>query len=127
MSDGIWRALSSWIYGASSFVAFVCEIAILIAVATIVRRHRPDAYQGLQLWAIGSLVVFVFMNIARIAMPILASRGDGGMESFFRLSSLLSMLGTALHVVLVVLFIRGLTALAQPPKPVTVEGAPPYR
>lgn len=84
MSDGFWRSLNSLIYGGSSFVSFACEIAILVVISTIVRRHRPDAYQGLQLWAIGSLVVFV-------------------------------------------IFIRGLAALAQPPKPIVVEGLPPYR
>jgi hypothetical protein len=46
---------------------------------------------------------------------------------YFRMSSLLTILGTALHVVLVVVFLRGITALAQPPKPVVIEGAPPYR
>ena len=127
MSDGIWRALSTWIYGGSSFVSFVCDVAILVAIATIVRRHRPDAYQGLQVWAIGSLAVFVVMNIARIAMPFLTRSSSSGMESFFRMSALLTIVGTILHVVLVVLFIRGLTALAQPPKPVVVEGLPPDR
>jgi hypothetical protein len=127
MSDGIWRVLSSWIYGGSSFVSFVCDVAILVAIATIVRRHRPDAYQGLQVWAIGSLAVFVVMNVARIAMPVLARTSAGSMESYFRMNALLTIVGTGLHVVLVVLFIRGLTALAQPPKPVAVVGAPPYR
>ena len=128
MSDGIWRALSSWIYGGSSFVSLVCDVAILIAIATIVRRHRPDAYRGLLGWAVGSVGVFVFMTIARLVTPILArSSTSDGMESYFRTSALLTILGTGLHVVLVVLFIRGLTALAQPPKPLVLEGAPPYR
>jgi hypothetical protein len=126
MSEGIWRTLSTFIYGGSSFVSFVCEVAILVAVATVVRRHRPDAYQGLQLWAIGSLVVFVAMNVARAALPFV-SRGDGGIDVFLRNSSLLTIVGTVCHVVLVIVFIRGLTALAQPPKPIQVEGAPPYR
>ncbi len=127
MSDGFWRSLSSFIYGGSSFVSFACEIAILVVITTIVRRHRPDAYQGLQLWAIGSLVVFVVMNLARVMMPFLTRSSGDGMESFFRASTLLTILGTGLHVVLVVIFIRGLAALAQPPKPIVVEGLPPYR
>ena len=108
-------------------MAFACEIAILVAITTIVRRHRPDAYQGLLLWAIGSLVVFVVMNIARVAMPFLTRSSSAGIESFFRASAFLTILGTGLHVVLVVIFIRGLAALAQPPKPIVVEGLPPYR
>jgi hypothetical protein len=126
MSDGIWRALNTWIHGGSSLVAFVCDVAILVTVATVVRRHRPDAYQGLQTWAIGSLAVFIFTTIGWTALPLLADTRDG-MNSYFRMSALLIVLGAALHVVLVVIFIRGLSALAQPPKPVNVEGAPPYR
>lgn len=127
MSDGFWRSMTSWIYGGSSFVAFVCEVAILVAITTIVRRHRPDAYQGLLVWAIGSIGVFVTLNVARIAMPFVTRGSSDGMESYFRMSSLLSIVGTMFHIVLVVLFIRGLAALAQPPKPVVVEGLPPYR
>lgn len=126
MSEGsMWRDLLQWVYGASTFVSFACEIAILVVVATIVRRHRPDAYRGLLTWAIGSLGVFVFLALARTIIPFFTRGGD--MEGYFRASSLLSMLGIGLHVVLVILFIRGLVAIAQPPKPITIEGTPPYR
>jgi hypothetical protein len=30
----VWRALNTWIHGGSSFVAFVCEVAILVTVAS---------------------------------------------------------------------------------------------
>jgi hypothetical protein len=128
MSDGLWRALNSWIHGGSTLIAFACDVAILVAIATIVRRHRPDAYQRLQAWAIATLGVFVFTTVAWIAMPLLMRANmDGGMEGYFRMSGLLTILGTVLHVALVILFIRGITALAQPPKPIVVEGIPPYR
>jgi hypothetical protein len=127
MSDGIWRGLSSWIYGGSSFTSLICDVAILIVISTVVRRNRPDAYQGLQAWSIGSLVVFVVMYVARLVVPLFAKASSDGMEGYFRLNALLTIFGTGLHVVLVILFIKGLTALAQPPKPVAVEGAPPYR
>jgi hypothetical protein len=126
MSEGsFWRSLSSWLYGGSSIVSLACDIAILVAITTIVRRHRPDAYRGLQLWAILSLGVFLFLTAARVVLPLLTARD--GIESYFRVSAVLTILGTGLHVMLVFLLIRGLTALAQPPKPIPVEGAPPYR
>lgn len=126
MSEGsMWRDLMQWVYGASTLVSFICEIAILVVVATIVRRHRPDAYRGLMTWAIGSVAVYVFLGIVRMVTPFV-SRSDG-MESYFRASSLLAMVGILLHVVLVVIFLKGLIAIAQPPKPITVEGTPPYR
>jgi hypothetical protein len=127
MSDStLWRSLSTWIYAGSSFVSFACEIAILVAIATIVRRHRPDAYRGLQTWAILSLAVFVVFTMARSLLPSLAS-STGGIETFFKVNSLITIGQMGTHVVLVILFIRGLVALAQPPKPVVVEGTPPYR
>ena len=124
--DGLWHALYSWIHGGSSLIAFACDVAILVAISTIVQRHRPDAYRGLQAWAIASLGVFLFTTVAWIVVPFLAPT-DFGMEHYFRMSGLLTILGTLLHVGLVILFIRGITALAQPPKPLVVEGIPPYR
>src|SRR3954471_1529050 len=119
MADaGFWQSLTRLTYGGSTLAALACDVAILVAISTIVRRHRPDAYRGLQLWAILSLVVMVVLTVAHIVVPIVTSRN--GMESYFRSSVILTILGIVLHVVLVVLFIRGLTALAQPPKPVTV-------
>jgi hypothetical protein len=128
MSDGLWRTLNTWIHGGSSLVAFACDVAVLVAIATIVRRHRPDAYQGLQAWAIGTLGAFLFTTVAWMVLPFLSRPSDGdGLEGYFCMSGLLTILGTVLHVVLVILLIRGLTALAQPPKPIAIEGAPPYR
>lgn len=126
MSEGaFWQSLSKWSYSLSSLAAIACEVAVLVAITTIVRRHRPDAYRGLQLWAILSLVLLVVLTGARVVMSLATMRD--GMESYFRSMVILTIAGVASHVVLVVLFIRGLTALAQPPKPLTVEGAPPYR
>lgn len=121
----MWRELMQWVFGASTLVSFICEVAILVVVATIVKRHRPDAYRGLMAWAIGSLGVFVFLGIARAVVPFVSRGGD--MEGYFRATSLLSIMGIVLHVVLVVIFIRGLVAIAQPPKPIAIEGTPPYR
>ncbi len=126
MSDGIWRALTTWIHGGSTLIALACDVAVLVAIATIVRRNRPDAYQRLQVWAIATLAVFVLTTIGWLVVPYVA-RTDGSMEGYFRATALLSILGTVLHVALVILFIRGITALAQPPKPIVVEGIPPYR
>lgn len=126
MVNGMWQALNTWLYGGSSLVSFGCDIAVLVVIATVVRRHRPDAYSGLQTWAIVSLVGFVFMNIARVVGPMMASHRDG-LESFYKMNAALTVVGTLLHLTLVLLLIRGLTALAQPPKPPVIEGQPPYR
>jgi hypothetical protein len=126
MSDSaLWRSLMQLAHGGSTLATLACDIAILVVVSTTVRRHRPDAYRGLQLWAILSLAAMVVLSLAGFVTPILAVRG--GMDSFFQSTTILTTFGIVVHVVLVVLFVRGITALAQPPKPVVIEGTPPYR
>lgn len=120
------RLLGTWVYGLSSFVSIACEVAVLVVVATVVKRHRPDAYRGLLFWAIGSVSFYAALNIARALVPLF-TRSGGGIESYLLASSLLTVVGMAGHIALVVVFIRGLVALAQPPRPVNVEGTPPYR
>ncbi len=126
MSEGLfWRSLSQWASGGSLLLGVACDIAIIVAVSTIVRRHRPDAYRGLQLWSILSLIGMVVLALARIVAPRFTV--PDGIDAFVRTSVVLTIVGTLVHVALVVLLIRGLTALAQPPKPVVVEGTAPYR
>jgi hypothetical protein len=114
-----------WISGGSSFVYFACDVAVLVVVATVVRRHRPDAYRGLLAWSIGTTAVYALMTIAHMVTPYLLS--SGGIDSFYKSNALLSILGMLLHLGLLVVFIRGLVALAQPPKPYSPSGDPPYR
>lgn len=128
MEEGtFWRELQQWLYGGTSLVSLGCGIAMLVVITTVVRRHRPDAYFGLRAWAIASLVVFVVMSIARIVLPRAVSMSSSDVEHYFKWSAMLTIVGTFLQLGLLALHIRGLVALAQPPKPLVVEGTAPYR
>ncbi|MBK8261901.1 MAG: hypothetical protein IPK80_11270 [Nannocystis sp.] len=48
--------LSSIVPLLAAAVRLACGAGIVIVVATVVRRHRPDAWQPLLVWAILSLV-----------------------------------------------------------------------
>lgn len=124
----LWRELIQWLWVGTSSVSLLSNIALLLTVTRIVRRHRPDAYQRLQIWAIASLVVFVAMWAAwRLSPRLDVTTTPEGVDAFFKWQVLLTVLGSGLQIGLLVLHVRGLVALAQPPKPITVEGAPPYR
>ena len=123
-SDSLSRTLSMVAQGGNSLVTFVCEIAVLVAIATVVRRHRPDAYRALLSWAIASLASYIVAWVARAIVPYAANHE---IDNLLRMGALLTAFNAALHIVLVILLIRGLVAIAQPPKVIPTEGLPPYR
>ncbi len=123
--DSTALALNTISSGLSSLVAIGGEITIVVVVATVVKRHRPDAHAKLLAWAIASLVVTLALNAAYPLMSVLVR--SGGTESYLFAVSMLGFVRTAANVALVLLLVRGLVALAQPPKPVVVKGDAPYR
>jgi hypothetical protein len=120
-----WTTLLSAVYGTSCFVSVVIEVAFVAVVATVVRRHRPDVFNPWIVWAIASLVWGVLGPMIDIILPMVAS--PDGIDSVLRVRAISSGFGIVVHVAMAVLLLRGLVALAQPPKPIKVEGAPPYR
>jgi hypothetical protein len=109
----------------SIFVGLGCSIAILVVVATVVRRHRPDAHGPLLGWAIAGLAVAIVLPALHIGSRAIRARDD--FETLLTTQIILGVLGTVLQVVLVVLLVRGLVKLAQPPKPVVTDPEGPYR
>jgi hypothetical protein len=102
-------------------------IAIVWVVATVVRRQRPDAYRPLLAWAIASLVMMAFSYLLYPALSVLVVTRGGGTEAYLEAIGIWHVISSAIHVGLVVLLVRGLVALAQPPKAVKVESDAPYR
>jgi hypothetical protein len=119
------RELLSLIYGASWLIAVACEIALLVVVLTVVRRHRPDAYRPLLLWAATSLGLGLVGRVAGFVTTRFMA--TGGIDAIIRIQAINALVGIAIHVALVALLIRGLVAIAQPRKVPAVEGMPPYR
>ena len=102
-------------------------IAILWVIATVVRRQRPDAYRPLLWWAIGSLVATLvsFAAYPLISFYSVKSSSLSSMETYLDLIGAFQAFNATVHVVLVVVLVRGLVAIAQPPKAVRVESDAP--
>jgi hypothetical protein len=115
------------VLGSLSFLFHLaCRIAILAAVMVIVRRHRPDAYKPMVTWAAVALAASValwLMNV--VGTPLLTwlvpRLGYVGPQAVYTCFSLL------FEIALTLLLVRGLVALAQPPKPPVVESNVPFR
>lgn len=99
-------------------------IAVLWVVATVVRRQRPDAYRPLLAWAVASLVM-ILVNI--VAYPLVGFFVRGSIDDYLAATGVLRIVSASIGVGLVVLLVRGLVAIAQPPKPLEVKSDVPYR
>lgn len=109
----------------SFLVSLAGEVLILVLVATVVRRHRPDAWRGLLAWAVASLVASIF---TRVGWTVgLALAGQGGVDSVVTAQAVLTLVNTGITIVLFLLLARGLVLLAQPPKPVAIPTEGAYR
>jgi hypothetical protein len=111
--------------GVSVLLGFGGNLALVVVVATVVRRHRPDAHGPLLLWAIAGLVFGVFMPAVGFAAP--AFSASGGFESVLTTQAVIIFAGAVLHLVVVLLLVRGLVKLAQPPKAIVAPPDGPYR
>ena len=95
---------------------FAGAITVLVIVATVVRRQRPDAYRPLLWWSIGSLGLLVTFLVR-----------ESGTEGYMKAISIWGIVMSLAHLGLVLVLVRGLVAIAQPPKAVVVESDAPYR
>lgn len=119
-------SLLSLTFGFSWLVSLACEITLIVVVATVVRRHRPDAYGGLLGWAVASLVwSLVHQGLVTVA-PMLLAR-DRGTEGLLSVHAGITVLGAIVHVVLFAVLLRALVKLAQPPRQAQVDPVGPYR
>ncbi len=121
-----WVSLMATTSGLSFLVQLGLQVALIVLVATVVRRHRPDAYKTLLGWAIASLVVTTLARVAGSVAPVFLVR-DGGVEAFYQEQVVFTLVWIPITIGLFVWLARGLVKLAQPPAPPKVEGSPPYR
>ncbi len=109
----------------SFLVSLAGEVALLVVVATVVRRHRPDAWGGLLAWAIAALVASVTSHVGSTIVTGIAAAGS--IDTLITVQSVIVLVGAAINIGLVVLLARGLVKLAQPPKPTIVPHDGAYR
>lgn len=113
------------VMGLATLVNLATHVGLLVLVATVVRRHRPDAAGSLLTWAITGLVLALVSIVLRpLAMAVFRASGT---SDIMQVQIVLTLIGMVSNLVMTVLLVRGLVALAQPPKPAAIEGTPPYR
>lgn len=120
-----WSRATYIAYGLSELVAIACSIAAIVIVATVVRRHRPDAFGALLAWSIVALAVGIVWPIATTVW--IRAVAIENVRAIMRAQTLSTLCGIPLHVMNFVLLIRGIVRLAQPPKPVVPDAVGPYR
>ena len=111
--------------GFSWLLAFAGNAVLLVVVATVVRRHRPDAYKPLLVWAISVLGMTLFRSLFMTIVRVAVSRQ--GYEALIMIQSIEIVFGAIVGVGLVGLLAYALVRLAQPPRPVDLPNQPPYR
>ncbi len=117
--------LLSVVAGLSALVSLVVQIGLVVLVATVVRRHRPDAYGTLLVWA-GLAVAFHLVGM--VLTPVLMFlAGRSGPQGLVAGQALATGVGLVSHVTLAAILARGLVKLAEPPRALQLDGAPPYR
>jgi len=118
--DSGWRAAFQAMLSVGWGVGLLCQVAIIAVIASVVRRHRPDAWGALLAWAmVGSgswllrpvLDVFVFRFVSPHEKALFVGQ----------------LIAIPLHVLAVALLLRGLVRVAQPPPKVDLGPQPPYR
>ena len=120
------QALMTTVQTLTTVLYVLADVGAAVLVATVVRRHRPDAYGSLLVWAIYAVVLAIVTPLA-YALGFAVVGRTGGIERIIHFQALMNVLSTVLHLAVFALLLRGLVKLAQPPKPVTTEPVGPYR
>jgi multisubunit Na+/H+ antiporter MnhB subunit len=120
-----WLTIYSGVGIVDGLIRLACQIALLVIVYGVVRRHRPDAWTSLRAWAIGGVVAAVVTPIAWRIVPRLGTASDP--MAWARVGTFLMVFDSLVTVGLVLLLVKGLVRIAQPPPPIVIGETPPYR
>lgn len=121
-----WELAARFMSGTSWVLGLACQIAILVVISTVVRRHRPDAWTAMLAWAIAGSIVWLMQPIFGVALYTLFARSEG-IAGSIKAHTLQQAVGSVLHLVVIGLLLRGLVRIAQPPPKVQLPEQPPYR
>lgn len=95
-STSSWGTLFRLTMGGSWVISMACQIAIIVVVATVVRRHRPDAWKPLLWWSLTAAATSLLMPVVSFVSTQLAMRG-GGVESMYKSSVVNQLISIPLH------------------------------
>lgn len=113
------------VYGFSTLVSVVGQVVLLVTVAGVVKRNRPDAFGTLLAWAAGSLGATIFFSLAGTVGPMVFGRAS--IDAMFTFQIVMGALHVPVNIALFAALALGLARLARPPAEPVVRGEPPYR
>jgi hypothetical protein len=119
-----WQSFELAQRASSVLIATGYGLATLV-IAKFVRRQRPDAWHGLLGWGVAGVVLTLGDMFLTRAISTAASEEDAARA--VRMLSVYFVVYAFAHLALTLFLARCLVKLAQPAKPVEVEGSPPYR
>ncbi len=97
----------------SGMVTLLLEMVLLVAIVTVVRKHRPDAWGVLASGAALHVAGIVLGYVGTTAAGLVVSRGGGGMESYVRVMPAIQVGVTLVTGVGRALVIAGILRLAR--------------
>lgn len=115
----------TWVYGLGTLVGVVGQIVLVVIVAGVVRRNRPDAYGTLLAWASASLGATLLFAVGGSVGGLVAGRQS--IEAMLTFQIVTTALHIPVNIALFVTLAVGLSRLAQPRVEPVVRGEPPYR
>jgi len=97
-------------------VGVLVLIAFIAAIATVVRRHRPDATPILLGAMIFEALISLVAYLTQLALPrFLSVTGPSGSGSYMEAYALSSVTFSVAHAAARLLLLWGIVRLAQPP------------
>lgn len=115
----------TWVYGLGTLVGVVGQIVLLLTVAGVVRRNRPDAYGTLLVWAAASLGASLLFAVGGSVGGVIAGRQS--IEAMLTFQIVTTAIHIPVNIALFAVLAVGLSRLAQPRVEPVVRGEPPYR
>ncbi len=115
----------TWVYGLGTLVGVVGQIVLLLTVAGVVRRNRPDAYGTLLVWAAASLGASLLFAVGGSVGGVIAGRQS--IEAMLTFQIVTTAMHIPVNIALFAVLAVGLSRLAQPRVEPVVRGEPPYR
>ena len=110
-----WMTVLSVVFMVGWLVAVAGQVALLVVIATTVRRRRPDAAGLLLAWSIGGLALTLLRGTLGPLTTFLAGRF--GADAVYIASAVEGFVGTILGAGLTGLLCFALVRLAAPPNP----------
>ena len=126
MDHSSWFAIYDDVTLVDQALRLLGQLAVLLVVRSVVRRHRPDVWPRFRAWAFAALLAALVIPIGwRIVIEMAKDNFDTTAPTKGMI--VVTVVDFAFYAAVTILLVRALVRVAQPPPPVVVPAAPPYR